>query len=50
MWKKILIYLAHAVFSTNMAKTRFFTVRLASALGEVKGMIESKNISANGSD
>lgn len=35
MWKKLFIYLLSTIFSFNIDKSRFYTVRLAAALGEL---------------
>ncbi|MEW6118582.1 MAG: sulfatase-like hydrolase/transferase [Pseudomonadota bacterium] len=41
MWRKLAEYAFHSLFSLGWAKRRFFWVRLAAALGEVRGRSES---------
>lgn len=41
MWRKLAEYGFHSVFSVSWAKRRFYWVRTAAALGEVKGRRES---------
>jgi hypothetical protein len=38
MWRKLATYMFHAVFSLQWAKTRFFLVRIAAVLGEMRGI------------
>jgi len=38
MWRKLATYMFHAVFSLQWAKTRFFLVRTAAMLGEMRGI------------
>ncbi|MGD7037004.1 glycosyltransferase family 2 protein [Methylotuvimicrobium buryatense] len=40
--RKIMTYLGHALFNVNRAKRRFFLVRFAAALGEIKGFLMAK--------
>lgn len=37
LWRKLLTYLFYCVFSLKWARTRFYLVRLAAVLGEVRG-------------
>ncbi|MDB4409753.1 glycosyltransferase, partial [Gammaproteobacteria bacterium] len=37
MWRKLAEYVFHAVFSLRWSKTRFFLVRIAATLGEIRG-------------
>jgi len=39
MWRKLGEYLFHAVVSLHWAKTRFFLVRIAAVLGEIRGSL-----------
>jgi arylsulfatase A-like enzyme len=41
MWRKVAEYSFHTVFSLSWARRRFYLVRMAAALGEVKGRAES---------
>lgn len=41
MWRKLAEYSFHSLFSLGWAKRRFYWVRLAAALGEVRGRSES---------
>ncbi|WP_324780168.1 sulfatase-like hydrolase/transferase [Thiobacillus sedimenti] len=41
MWRKLAEYGAHGVFSLSWAKRRFYWVRTAAALGEIRGRRES---------
>ncbi len=41
MWRKVLAYFMNAVFSTSRDKTRFYAVRIAAVLGEIRGMKEA---------
>ncbi len=41
LWRKLGGYLGSAVFSLNWPRTRFYLVRLAATLGEIRGMAES---------
>jgi GT2 family glycosyltransferase len=38
MWRKLAEYVFHAMFSLQWAKTRFFLVRIAAVLGEIRGV------------
>lgn len=38
MWRKLAAYVFHALFSLQWAKTRFFLVRIAAVLGEMRGI------------
>jgi GT2 family glycosyltransferase len=38
MWRKLATYMFHAVFSLQWSKTRFFLVRTAAMLGEMRGI------------
>jgi GT2 family glycosyltransferase len=38
MWRKLAKYIFHAMFSLQWAKTRFFLVRIAAILGEMRGI------------
>ncbi len=38
MWRKLAEYLASAVFSASWPRTRFFLVRLAATVGEIRGI------------
>ena len=38
MYRKLAEYLFHAVFSLQWARTRFFLVRCAAVLGEMRGI------------
>jgi len=40
LWRKALTYLAAALFSLRWSRTRFYLIRLASTLGEMRGMRE----------
>jgi arylsulfatase A-like enzyme/glycosyltransferase involved in cell wall biosynthesis len=44
MWRKLAEYGFHSLFSLSWAKRRFFWVRTAAALGEVRGRRESSNL------
>ena len=37
MWRKLAEYIFHALYSVQWAKTRFFLVRIAAVLGEMRG-------------
>jgi GT2 family glycosyltransferase len=39
MWRKLAEYVFHAIFSLKWAKKRFFLVRIAAALGEIRGIL-----------
>jgi GT2 family glycosyltransferase len=39
MWRKLAEYLFHATVSLRWAKTRFFLVRIAATLGEIRGQL-----------
>ena len=41
MWRKLLEYAAKAAFSFDVARRRFFIVRMAAALGEISGIAEN---------
>lgn len=41
LWRKALTYLAAALFSLRWSRTRFYLIRLASTLGEMRGMREA---------
>ncbi len=41
MWRKLAEYAYHSIFSLTWAKCRFFWVRTAAALGEIRGRSES---------
>lgn len=43
MWRKLAEYGFHSIFSLSWAKSRFYWVRTAAALGEVQGRRESGN-------
>jgi GT2 family glycosyltransferase len=38
MWRKLGAYVFHAVFSVQWAKTRFYLMRIAAVLGEIRGI------------
>lgn len=38
MWRKLVEYVFHAVFSLQWAKTRFYLIRIAAVLGEIRGI------------
>ena len=38
MWRKLAEYVFHAMFSLHWAKKRFFLVRIAAVLGEIRGI------------
>jgi hypothetical protein len=38
MWNKLAKYMFHAIFSLQWAKTRFYMVRIAAVLGEMRGI------------
>ena len=38
MWRKLAEYVFHAVFSLRWAKKRFYLVRIAAVLGEIRGI------------
>jgi GT2 family glycosyltransferase len=38
MWRKLATYIFHAAFSLQWTKTRFFLVRIAAVLGEMRGI------------
>ncbi len=40
MWRKLAEYLGSAVFSVSWPRTRFFLVRLAATLGEIRGITD----------
>jgi len=39
MWRKLVEYIFNAVFSLKWKKKRFFLVRIAAALGEIRGLL-----------
>jgi glycosyltransferase involved in cell wall biosynthesis len=43
LWRKLGEYLASAIFSLNPRRTRFYLIRCAAALGEIKGVRESRS-------
>jgi GT2 family glycosyltransferase len=42
MYRKVISYLASAVFSLGASRRRFYLVRFASALGEIKGVLNRR--------
>jgi len=42
LWRKLIAYLANAFFSFSVRRTRFFLIRCAAVLGEMKGLSEAK--------
>jgi arylsulfatase A-like enzyme/glycosyltransferase involved in cell wall biosynthesis len=43
MWRKLAEYIFHSIFSLSWERRRFYWIRTAAALGEVKGRSESGN-------
>lgn len=41
MWRKLFTYFAFGVFSLSWPRTRFYLVRLAAALGELRGFLDN---------